>query len=247
MMTLFDASVFLIFFILAGRVLEAYAKVRVRASQPFSVGVLHSSSSFACVSFQTGDAVAMLGTLRPDSALLITSEAPEPAESLNTEVTHLSKTDTTSSSIDTKSPEGSSPTPPASPGVGNITTVSVPVDHLEINDLILVQPGSLPPTDGTIVRGATTFDESSLTGESKPVKKTVGDEVLTGTVNLTGAIVVRVEKLGEETMIEKIVRAVSEAQGQKSPVEYLAERVTGVFVPVVVRLNSLDYLQRASH
>ena len=175
----------------------------------------------------------MLGTLRPDTALLITSDAAKSPSSPTSEVNHLSKTETSSSSIDTKSPD-TVPSSPTSAGVGNVTTLSVPVDHLEINDLILVQPGSLPPTDGTIVRGTTTFDESSLTGESKPVKKAAGDEVLTGTVNLSGAIVVRVEKLGDETMIEKIVRAVSEAQGQKSPVEYLAERVTGVFVPVVV-------------
>ena len=187
---------------------------------------------------QTGDAVAMLGTLRPDTALLITSDALSPPTSPTTEVNQLSKMDTATTSATETATIAKPSSSPAS-ALGPLATVSLPTSHLDLADLILIQPGSLPPCDGTIVSGTTTFDESSLTGESKPVKKGPGDEVLTGTVNLTGAVVVRVERLGEETMIEKIVRAVGEAQGEKSPVEVLAEKVTGVFVPVVVsRLTS---------
>jgi magnesium-transporting ATPase (P-type) len=156
---------------------------------------------------QTGDAVALLGSLRPDTALLlepgsfaVTAPAlvPTAASPPSPALTSISSIETkhSSSAINTKTF--------ASGNVGDVTTLLVPVEVLELGDEILVQAGSLPPTDGTIVKGATTLDESSLTGESKPIKKTVGDEVLTGTVNLGAAIVMRVDKLGEETMIESV-------------------------------------------
>ncbi|ODO05193.1 hypothetical protein L198_01882 [Cryptococcus wingfieldii CBS 7118] len=113
----------------------------------------------------------------------------------------------------------------------------IPIDHLEIGDLLLLPPGSLPPTDALLVSGTTTFDESSLTGESKPIHKHPGDEIFTGTVNLSSAVTVRVLRLGGDTMIEKIIRAVSDAASRKAPLEKLAEKLTGVFVPVIVYLS----------
>ncbi|CED82262.1 Cation transport ATPase [Phaffia rhodozyma] len=222
MMTLFDASVFLIFFILIGRVLEAYAKSR------------------------TGDAVALLGTLRPDSALLaipkessyrslkgIDLSTDDGKPHTLSQVVSASTQDT-AVATDEKPSTHSSLSFPEPASMGNISTLLIPASHLEIDDIILLQPGSLPPTDGVIVSGMTSFDESSLTGESKPVKKGPSDQIFTGTVNVGSAVLMKVEVLGDETMIEKIVRAVGEAQGMKSPVELLAERITGVFVPVVV-------------
>ncbi|CEL59860.1 Cu2+-exporting ATPase [Rhizoctonia solani AG-1 IB] len=176
MRTYFDSSVFLIFFILAGRLLEGRAKVK------------------------TGDAISMLGAIRPETALLV-------------------------SNIDTNS---------ESEEAG---TRQVPVDMLELGDTILVQPGSIPPADGTIVSGKTTVDESSLTGESKPVEKGPGDALVCGTTNLTSAVTIRVDKLGDATVLEKIVRAVADAQGRKAPIERLADRISGVFVPIVVWLS----------
>ena len=111
---------------------------------------------------------------------------------------------------------------------------SIPVDRLERGDLVIVQPGSLPPTDGIIVSGSTTLDESSLTGESRSVSKGVGDEIFTGTINKSSAIVIRVTNLASETMLEGIIAAVSDASAHKAPLEKLAEKLTGVFVPIIV-------------
>ncbi|OCF30430.1 hypothetical protein I316_07917 [Kwoniella heveanensis BCC8398] len=113
-------------------------------------------------------------------------------------------------------------------------TRSVSIDHLEIGDVLLIPPGSLPPTDGILVTGRTTFDESSLTGESHPIIKTAGDEIFTGTVNLTSVITLRVTHLAEDTMLEKIIRAVSDASSRKAPLELIAEKLTGIFVPIIV-------------
>ena len=184
----FDSCVFLIMFILLGRVLEAYAKSR------------------------TTDAVSLLGQLRPETALLV-----ENSKELGL---HMVTSSTSSEE----------------PGSSSTSTRSVPVEHLEKGDLILVPPGSLPPTDGVIVSGQTTFDESSLTGESKPIKKGPGDDVFTGTTNLSGAVTVSITTTSGETMLEKIMRAVSDASGHKAPIEKLAERLTGVFVPTIIYL-----------
>ncbi len=186
--TYFDSSVFLIMFILLGRCLEGYAKSR------------------------TTDAVALLGSLRPETALLVRPAAPlTPLDSEAIE-SALKQTDAPS-------------------------TRPIPVAHLELGDHIVVPPGALPPTDGIVVSGNTTFDESSLTGESKHVPKGPGDDVFTGTTNRTGAITVRVTRLGQETMLEKIMSAVSDASARKAPIEKLAERLTGVFVPIIVYLS----------
>ena len=120
---------------------------------------------------------------------------------------------------------------------GHLQTRTISTDLLELNDLILLRPGSIPPADGTIVNGTTTTDESSLTGESLPVTKNIGDSIFTGTTNLTSPIIMRVDELGDETVLQKIVRAVSEAQGRKAPIEHLADRITSVFVPIVVWLS----------
>lgn len=243
-MALFDASVFLIFFILIGRVLEAYAKSRVSfIASSFRFLVLLTDD----IHCQTGDAIALLGSLRPDSALLASSSAPDIATTLAGSPTRdsifengtvvgdaLAKTVSNSSKATTAIDYKPSGTPSDSALLGDISTTLIPASHLEISDLILLQAGSLPPTDGVIVSGTTTVDESSLTGESKPVMKKPGDQVFTGTVNIGSAVLIKVEVLGDETMIEKIVRAVGEAQNMKSPVEYLAEKVTGVFVPIIV-------------
>jgi len=121
-------------------------------------------------------------------------------------------------------------------GIQDLKPVEIPVDLLDYGDIILVRPGDLPAADGDIVEGTTTFDESSLTGESHPVHKGPGSQVLTGTVNLTSPVKIRVTALGQYTMVEKIIRAISDASAKKAPVEKLAEMITGVFVPIIVYL-----------
>src|ERR1700733_10977582 len=95
-----------------------------------------------------------------------------------------------------------------------VVPASIPVEHIELGDYLLIQPGAVPPADGDIVHGTTTFDESSLTGEFMPVQKAPGDAIMTGTINLTAPIVIRVNNVGEETMLQKIVHAVAEGQSR---------------------------------
>jgi Cu+-exporting ATPase len=99
------------------------------------------------------------------------------------------------------------------------------------------QQGSSPPADGVLIVGSSAFDESSLTGESLPVTKVAGDLVMTGTKNLSSPIVYRVNTVGQETMMRKIIRAVAEGQTKRSPIQLLAEKITSVFVPIIVYIS----------
>ncbi len=110
----------------------------------------------------------------------------------------------------------------------------VPAEALRIGDLILVKPGTRIPADGVIVDGASTVDESAVTGEAMPVDKTVGDTVVAATFNATGAFVFRAERVGAETTLSRIVRLVEEAASSKAPIAKLADKISGVFVPVVI-------------
>ncbi|KIW15763.1 hypothetical protein PV08_05813 [Exophiala spinifera] len=163
--TYFDTVVFLTMFILAGRYLEAYSKSKA------------------------GDAVTMLGKLRPTEALLVSSNS-ESEESVN-------------------------------------------VDILEIGDVVRVLHGASPPADGTIILGSSTFDESSLTGESRPITKNAGDQVFTGTVNTGKPINIRVTGVSGASMLDQIVKVVREGQAKRAPVERVADILTGYFVPVI--------------
>jgi Cu+-exporting ATPase len=112
--------------------------------------------------------------------------------------------------------------------------VEVAAEHLKLGDLMLVRPGDRIGADGEVVEGASNVDESMLTGESLPVEKLVGGRVYGGTTNGHGALVVRVGAEGGESLLAGIVRVLREAQGDKAPVQALADRVSSVFVPVVV-------------
>ncbi len=113
---------------------------------------------------------------------------------------------------------------------------TIPVDRLLPGDRLLVRPGEKIPTDGVIVDGRTSLDESMLTGESLPVDKGPGDEVFGATVNQQGRLVVEARKVGADTALAQIVRLVEDAQASKAPVQRLADRVSAVFVPVVIAI-----------
>ncbi len=117
----------------------------------------------------------------------------------------------------------------------------VPVESLELGQIMLVKPGSKIPTDGQIVEGATSIDESMATGESFPVKKVIGDNVLGATINQNGFIKVRVEKIGKETFLSQIIKMVEEAQGSKVPIQEFADKVTAFFVPIVILLALIAF------
>jgi P-type Cu+ transporter len=112
----------------------------------------------------------------------------------------------------------------------------VPLADVQPGDLLRVRPGEKVPVDGRIVEGSSAIDESMLTGESMPVVKGAGDEVIGATVNTTGTFLFRATRVGSETVLAQIVRLVQEAQGSKAPIQRVADMVTGYFVPVVLAI-----------
>ena len=112
--------------------------------------------------------------------------------------------------------------------------VNVPVNTLQPGDVMVVRPGEKVPTDGVVVSGASSIDESLATGESMPVEKSEGDEVIGATINQNGVLRVRATRVGSETFLSQVIRLVEEAQGSKVPIQALADRITAVFVPVVL-------------
>ncbi len=118
----------------------------------------------------------------------------------------------------------------------------VPVDAVRRGDRVLVRPGERIPTDGTVLSGVSTVDESMLTGESLPVAKHPGASVYAATMNQTGSFTFEATKIGAETFLAQVIRLVEEAQGAKAPIQRLADRVASVFVPVVFALGVLTFL-----
>jgi P-type Cu+ transporter len=110
----------------------------------------------------------------------------------------------------------------------------IPIEQVKAGDVLLVRPGEKIPVDGSLTQGVSSIDEAMLTGESMPVTKGVGDEVFGATINLSGAFQMRATKVGRDTVLAQIVRMVSEAQGNKAPIQKLADTVSGIFVPVVL-------------
>ena len=110
----------------------------------------------------------------------------------------------------------------------------IPLAHVHVGDRLRVRPGSKIPTDGVVIEGASTIDESMLTGESLPVDKTVGERVAGATLNQTGTLVIRAEKVGGDTLLSQIVQLVSQAQRSRAPAQRLADRVSAWFVPAVI-------------
>ncbi|MFO7896087.1 MAG: HAD-IC family P-type ATPase, partial [Candidatus Cloacimonadales bacterium] len=117
----------------------------------------------------------------------------------------------------------------------------VAVEDLQIGDIMLVKSGAKIPTDGVVISGKSTVDEAMATGESAPVKKQVGSKVLGATINQNGFIKVKVEKIGQETFLSQIIKLVEEAQGSKVPIQEFADKVTAIFVPIVIVLAALAF------
>ena len=119
--------------------------------------------------------------------------------------------------------------------------VDVPLDQVQSGDRLHVRPGEKVPVDGDIIDGKSSIDESMLTGESMPTPKTVGDEVIGGTVNQTGSFVLRARRVGSETVLARIVTMVAEAQRSRAPIQALADRVAGWFVPFVLAVAAATF------
>jgi Cu+-exporting ATPase len=115
--------------------------------------------------------------------------------------------------------------------------IRVSVDTIETGDLVLIRPGEKVPVDGEVAEGSTYVDESMITGESIPVFKGIGHEVIGGTINGKGSVVVKVTRIGKDTVLSKVIRLVEEAQFTKAPVQRLADQVSGIFVPIVILIS----------
>jgi P-type Cu+ transporter len=120
--------------------------------------------------------------------------------------------------------------------------VDVPVENVEIGDFVVVRPGEKIAVDGLVLSGESAVDESMITGESIPVTKREGDEVIGATINTSGAFRFEATKVGEDTALHQIMRMVEEAQGSKAPIQRLADRISAVFVPAVIGVAAVTFL-----
>lgn len=119
---------------------------------------------------------------------------------------------------------------------------TVLISQLQVNDLIRVHPGEQIPVDGTLAEGYSFVDESMITGEPIAAEKNIGDQVLAGTINQKGSFVLKAAKVGKETVLANIIRMVQEAQGSKAPVQRIVDRITAIFVPVVLLISVLTFI-----
>ena len=120
--------------------------------------------------------------------------------------------------------------------------LEIPIQAVQIGDVVMVRPGEKIPVDGEVVEGTSTIDESMVTGESMPTKKQPGDEVIGATINKTGSFRFRATRVGKDTVLAQIVQLVQQAQGSKAPIQRLADQVTGWFVPVVIAIAIVTFL-----
>ncbi|KAI0677106.1 heavy metal translocatin [Trametes maxima] len=217
--TYFDSVVFLTMFLLMGRFLEAFSKGR------------------------TADAITALGKLRPTSALLV---VPASASAQATPELSRSTTSQTAAGAHGRDDVEKGDLPSEEHNLASKPGTKVErvnAELLEVGDVVRVLNGASPPADGTVVSGdGGAFDESSLTGESRLVKKLVGDKVFLGTINKAGVVDVRVDEIGGQTMLDHVVKVVREGQTRRAPIERLADLLTGYFVPVVTLLAIVTWV-----
>ncbi|KLU86628.1 copper-transporting ATPase 1, partial [Magnaporthiopsis poae ATCC 64411] len=173
---------------------------------------------------KTGSAVEALGKLRPATAILV---EPQQSSTAATSATN------TGGRGDEKGD--------AAPAVV-ITDTVVKTDLLDLGDIVRIPHGSSPPADGVVVQGTSSFDESSLTGESRPIRKSPGDAVYAGTVNNDGPVLARVTGASGHSMLDQIVRVVREGQARRAPLEQFADLLTTYFVPCVTLIAILTWI-----
>ena len=120
--------------------------------------------------------------------------------------------------------------------------VTVPIEDVQIDDIIVVKPGEKIAVDGSVVSGSSFIDESMLSGEPIPVEKQINDKVFAGTINQKGSFLFKAKKIGKNTVLSQIIAMVQEAQGSKAPVQKLVDKVAGIFVPIVIGISILSFV-----
>ncbi|MEH7356744.1 heavy metal translocating P-type ATPase, partial [Neobacillus drentensis] len=120
--------------------------------------------------------------------------------------------------------------------------LEIPIEEVVVGDLLYIKPGEKIPVDGIIIEGRSAVDESMLTGESVPVDKSIGDEVIGATLNKNGFLQIETTKVGRDTALAQIIKVVEEAQGSKAPIQRLADKISGVFVPIVVAIAIITFI-----
>ena len=118
----------------------------------------------------------------------------------------------------------------------------IPLEEVIVGDILYIKPGEKIPVDGKIIEGNSAIDESMLTGESVPVDKSIGDEVIGATLNKNGFLKVEAKKVGRDTALAQIIKVVEEAQGSKAPIQRLADKISGIFVPIVVGIAVITFI-----
>lgn len=120
--------------------------------------------------------------------------------------------------------------------------MEIPLSEVKIGDLIIIKPGAKIPVDGIITKGSSSIDESMISGESMPVDKKIGDQVIGATINKQGSFQFKATKVGDETVLAQIIKIVEEAQGSKAPIQALADKISGIFVPIVLVIAALSFI-----
>lgn len=120
--------------------------------------------------------------------------------------------------------------------------IEIPTDDVQVGDIVIVRPGERVPVDGVVIAGHSAVDESMLTGESLPVDKSPGDSIIGATINKEGLLKFEATKVGKDTALSQIIRLVEEAQGSKAPIQQLADRVSSIFVPIVILIAVITFL-----
>jgi P-type E1-E2 ATPase len=118
--------------------------------------------------------------------------------------------------------------------------IEISVNDVKHGDFIIVKPGAKIPVDGVITEGASFVDESMVTGEPMPAQKKIGDNVVSGTINTSGSFTFKATKVGSETLLAQIIKMVEDAQGSKAPIQALADKISAIFVPIVLVIAFLS-------
>ncbi len=232
----YDSAVIIIGLILLGRWLEARAKGQTSAAMRRLVGLQAKTARVVRPAPAAGTAT---------EAAVAMQAAPGSVAGADVGARACSLADVPGVE-DPADPAGDSAcslaTRPVAVSNGDTIEIDIPVDEVFVGDVIVVRPGEKIPVDGVVLEGRSTVDESMLTGESIPVEKGPGDDVIGATLNRTGSFRFRATKVGRDTALAQIVRLVEEAQGSKAPIQRLADYIASIFVPVVLGIAVLTFL-----